>query len=70
MFYYSSYCISNGAEIILVAEIEEAKKMKNEGLGDVLLGEVGGKKPEGFDFGNSPTDILNENFPVKINSLY
>ena len=65
-FTTQAIAFQNGAsEIILVAEIEEAKKMKNEGLGDVLLGEVGGKKPEGFDFGNSPTDILNENFSGK-----
>jgi len=45
--------------------IFEAKKIKKEGLGDVLLGEVGGKKPDGFDFGNSPTEIINEDFSGK-----
>ncbi|MFL2804128.1 MAG: 2-phosphosulfolactate phosphatase [Dehalococcoidia bacterium] len=65
-FTTQAIAFQNGAsEIILVAEIEEAKKIKREGLGDVLLGEVGGKKPEGFDFGNSPTDILNEDFSGK-----
>ena len=65
-FTTQAIAFQNGAtEIILVAEVEEAKKIKKEGLGDVLLGEVGGKKPDGFDFGNSPTEIINEDFSGK-----
>jgi len=45
-------------KIILVAEIEEAFDLRSDGVGDILMGEVGGKRPEGFDYGNSPFDLL------------
>ena len=44
-------------EITLVAEPEEALELHRRGVGDYLMGEVGGKRPEGFDFGNSPYEI-------------
>ena len=44
-------------EITLVAEIEEALELHRRGIGDLLMGEVGGTRPEGFDFGNSPHEI-------------
>ena len=48
----------NGAKkIILVAEIEEALYLKSKGVGDLVMGEVGGRKPDGFDFGNSPYEL-------------
>ena len=43
--------------IILVAEVEEALALQRRGVGDVLMGEVNGAKPDGFDFGNSPHEI-------------
>ena len=54
-FTTEAVAFANGAkEIVLVAEIEEAFELQKLGRGDLLMGEVGGKKPEGFDFGNSP----------------
>jgi 2-phosphosulfolactate phosphatase len=44
-------------KIVLVAEIEEALHLKEQGRGDLCVGEVDGKRPEGFDFGNSPYEI-------------
>ena len=44
-------------EITLVAEPEEALELHRRGVGDLLMGEVAGKKPGGFDFGNSPFEI-------------
>ena len=44
-------------EIILVAEVEEALELRRRGIGDLLMGEVDGKRPDGFDFGNSPYEI-------------
>ena len=44
-------------EITLVAEPEEALELHRRGIGDFLMGEVAGKRPEGFDFGNSPHEI-------------
>ena len=43
--------------ITLVAEVEEALELHRRGVGDLLVGEVDGKRPEGFDFGNSPYEI-------------
>ena len=55
-----------GAEkIILVAEIEEAFELKSNGVGDVLMGEVGGKRPDGFDYGNSPFELIGEDLKGK-----
>ena len=49
---------SRGADkIILVAEVEEALELKRRGAGELCMGEVGGKRPEGFDFGNSPFEL-------------
>jgi len=57
-FTTEAVAFANGAkEIILVAEIEEAFELQRMGVGDVLMGEVGGKRPEGFDFGNSPFEL-------------
>ena len=44
-------------EITLVAEAEDALALHRRGVGDFLMGEVDGKRPEGFDFGNSPYEI-------------
>ena len=44
-------------EIVLVAEVEEALDLRRRGIGDLLMGEVDGKRPDGFDFGNSPFEI-------------
>ena len=45
------------AAITLVAEAEDALDLYRSGGGDVLLGEVDGKRPPGFDYGNSPYEI-------------
>ena len=44
-------------EITLVAEADDALALHRSGVGDLLMGEVDGKRPEGFDFGNSPHEI-------------
>ena len=54
-FTTAAIAFSKGAEkIILVSEIEEALELKRNGIGSICMGEVGGMRPEGFDFGNSP----------------
>ena len=54
----ASVVLSKGAErIILVAEPEEALELRDDGVGRLCMGEVGGEKPEGFDFGNSPHEM-------------
>ena len=44
-------------EITLVAEAADALALHRSGVGDLLMGEVDGKRPEGFDFGSSPHEI-------------
>src|SRR5262244_4051923 len=41
-------------QIVLVAEVEEALELRRRGVGQLCLGEVDGKRPPDFDFGNSP----------------
>ncbi|MCH8989840.1 MAG: 2-phosphosulfolactate phosphatase [Chloroflexi bacterium] len=57
-FTTAAIAFDHGArEITLVAEPEEALELHRRGVGDYLMGEVAGKRPEGFDFGNSPHEI-------------
>ncbi len=53
------------SRITLVAEIEEALELQQKGIGDVLMGEVDGKRPEGFDYGNSPYEVSQVDFTGK-----
>ncbi len=57
-FTTAAVAFSRGAErIILVPEIEEALALRDSGAGELCIGEVGGVKPDGFDFGNSPYEL-------------
>jgi len=58
-FSTAAYAFSCGAkEIRLVSEVKEALDLKSQIHGSKAMGEVGGLPPDGFDFGNSPTRIL------------
>ena len=57
-FTTAAIAFDHGAkEIVLFAEPEDALALHKKGVGDYLMGEVSGKKPDGFDFGNSPYEI-------------
>lgn len=57
-FTTASVAFSRGAEkIVLVAEVEEALALRKRGVGTLCMGEVAGMRPEGFDFGNSPSQL-------------
>ena len=57
-FTTAAIAFDHGAkEIVLVAEVEEALELHRRGIGDLLMGEVDGKRPDGFDHGNSPYEI-------------
>ena len=45
------------SEILLVAGVDEALDLRDRGLADIAVGEVGGVMPDGFDFGNSPFEL-------------
>jgi 2-phosphosulfolactate phosphatase len=55
-FTNAAFAFSRGAkEIYPVSKVKEALKFKAEIPNSLACGEVGGLPPEGFDFGNSPT---------------
>lgn len=57
-FTTAAIAFDRGAEhIVLVAEVDDALALHKRGVGDLLMGEVDGKRPEGFDYGNSPYEI-------------
>ena len=55
-FTNAAFAFSRGAkEIHPVSTVEEALRFKAENPNSLACGEVGGLPPEGFDFGNSPS---------------
>lgn len=65
-FTTAAIAFNHGAsQITLVAEVEEALDLHQRGVGDLLMGEVDGKRPAGFDFGNSPYEVSFADFAGK-----
>ena len=65
-FSTACYVFAAGAEkIIPVEHVEEAFELKKAMPDLVMLGERFERKVPGFDFGNSPTHIINQNFKGK-----
>ena len=65
-FSTTCYAFNAGAEkIIPLGEIEQAYKMKVNNPDYILVGERNEQKPPGFDFGNSPSQLLNGNITGK-----
>lgn len=63
-FSVESYAMSRGAKTVLpVGGIDEAFTLKEKYPDAILVGERGGRKCEGFDCGNSPSQL--ETFEVK-----
>ena len=57
-FSTAAYAFSRGAkEVLLVSTVDEALSLKSAIPHSKVMGEVGGLRPDGFDFGNSPTYI-------------
>lgn len=58
-FTTAAVAFSKGAEkIVLVAEVEEALNLREQGVGEICMGEVDGTRPDEFDLGNSPFEML------------
>ena len=58
-FTTAAVALSRGARrIVLTAEPAEALALRAQGVGDLCMGEVGGVRPPGFDFGNSPYELM------------
>ncbi|HEY4504612.1 MAG TPA: 2-phosphosulfolactate phosphatase [Candidatus Paceibacterota bacterium] len=65
-FSTEAYILANGAEKILpVLDLDEAHGLKKEHPEYLLVGERKGVKPEGFDFGNGPSEVINVDFTGK-----
>jgi 2-phosphosulfolactate phosphatase len=65
-FTTAAVALANGASsVVMVRTVEEALALRNAGIGQVCIGEVGGRAPHGFDFGNSPFEISTVNFRSK-----
>lgn len=57
-FSFESWALNNGAEAVYpIADINAAYELHREHPDWLLAGERGGKKQEGFHFGNSPWEI-------------
>jgi 2-phosphosulfolactate phosphatase len=60
-FSTAAYAFSLGAkEIVLVGTVEEALSLRPQIPNSKVMGEVNGIRPDGFDFGNSPTYLSQE----------
>jgi 2-phosphosulfolactate phosphatase len=60
-FSTAAYAFASGAtKIVLVSSVGEAFEMKKRLPTALVMGEVGGLPVDGFDFGNSPTEILQQ----------
>ena len=60
-FSTAAYAFSLGArEILLVGTVEEALSLRPQIPKSKVMGEVNGVRPDGFDFGNSPTYLSSE----------
>ena len=65
-FSVACYAYDSGASrIIATDDVEKAFKLKKSYTNPVLIGERNERKIEGFDFGNSPTEIIKENLTGK-----
>lgn len=57
-FTTATVALANGAtRIVMVGTVEEALSLRESGAVQLCMGEVHGRAPPGFDFGNSPFEI-------------
>jgi 2-phosphosulfolactate phosphatase len=65
-FTTAAVVLANGAsQITMVSTVEEALALRDGGFGQICMGEVGGRAPAGFDFGNSPCGASKIDFTGK-----
>jgi 2-phosphosulfolactate phosphatase len=62
-FTTAAIALANGArQIIMVNDLDAALALRASSIGQYCIGERGGIAPPGFDFGNSPAEILDNRF--------
>ena len=65
-FTTAAVALANGAtRIIMVSKVEEALALRDRGAVSICMGEVDGRAPVGFDFGNSPFEVSKVDFAGK-----
>jgi 2-phosphosulfolactate phosphatase len=65
-FTTAAVALARGANrIVMVSTVEEALMLRDAGIGDICMGEVRGRAPDGFDFGNSPLEVSSGDFRDK-----
>jgi 2-phosphosulfolactate phosphatase len=65
-FTTAAVALANGASrVVMVGSVEEAFALRDSGVGQVCMGEVHGRPPDGFDFGNSPFEVSQVDFGGK-----
>jgi 2-phosphosulfolactate phosphatase len=65
-FTAAAVVLANGAaKIIMVNSVEQAVSARQAGVGQLCMGEVRGRTPDEFDYGNSPFEITTVDFHGK-----
>jgi 2-phosphosulfolactate phosphatase len=65
-FTTAAVALANGAsKIVMVRRVDEALALREAGIGEICMGEVHGRAPDGFDFGNSPFEVSTVDFQGK-----
>jgi 2-phosphosulfolactate phosphatase len=65
-FTTAAVALANGAShIVMVSTVEEALALRDAGIGQICMGEVRGRAPDEFDFGNSPFEVSAVDFSGK-----
>jgi 2-phosphosulfolactate phosphatase len=54
-FTTATVALAKGAsKIVIVRTVDEALTLREAGIGQICMGEIQGRSPDGFDLGNSP----------------
>ena len=62
-FTTAAVVLANGASsIVMVRSVEEALELREARVGQICMGEVEGRAPASFDFGNSPFELSGLDF--------
>lgn len=66
-FTTAAVVLANGAaKIIMVGSVREALALREAGIAQSCMGEVGGVAPKEFDFGNSPFEVSTQDFTGQV----
>ena len=62
-FTTAAVALANGAlSIVMVRTVQEALALRDAGIGQICMGEIRGRAPDDFDFGNSPFEVSGVDF--------